>query len=77
MRSIVNPSVRQNIKHLRLKLLAAQALAAIPGVQDRKRLRVAVRFFSAAVAAKALTGAHVAATKWVRPRYPQPLLIAY
>jgi hypothetical protein len=75
MRSIVNPSLRRNIKHLRLKLLAAQALAAIPGVQGPHAF-AGCGFFSAAVAAKALTGAHVAATKWVRPRYPQPLLIA-
>jgi hypothetical protein len=37
---------------------------------------VAVRFPSAAIAAKVITGAHVDSSKWVQPRYPQPILIA-
>jgi len=76
VRKPVNESTRKNIAKLRVKLEAAQALVPIAGVNDRWRLQFATRFFSAAVAAKVLTGAHVAATKWVRPSYPQPMPIA-
>jgi hypothetical protein len=40
----------------------------IAGVTDRLRFQVDWRFFSAAVAAKFVAGAHCAGTKWVRPR---------
>jgi len=51
-------------------------LVPIPGVEDRERLCVAVRFPSAAIAAKVVTGAHVDSSKWQAPRYPRPILIA-
>ncbi|WP_167561229.1 hypothetical protein [Bradyrhizobium sp. AS23.2] len=43
-------------------------MAPIAGIKDRLCFQLAWPFFSAAVAAKFVTGAHVAATKWVRPR---------
>jgi hypothetical protein len=73
VRNRINASTRDNIGKLRRKLDAARVLARIPGLQDRQRLQVAVRFFSAAVAAKVVTGSHVAGTKWVRPSYAQPV----
>jgi predicted GIY-YIG superfamily endonuclease len=76
VRSIVNPSVNPILRTRRAELVAAEALVGIPGVQDRQRLRVAVWFPSAAIAAKVVTGAHVDSSKWVQPRYPQPILIA-
>jgi predicted GIY-YIG superfamily endonuclease len=76
VRSIVNPSVNPILRTRRAELVDAEALVGIPGVQDRKRLRVAVWFPSAAIAAKVVTGAHVDSGKWVQPRYPQPILIA-
>lgn len=76
MRKLMNESTRKNITKLREKLEAVHALAPIAGVDDRSRLQVSVRFFSAAVAAKVVTGAHVAATKWVRPSYPEPTRVA-
>ena len=75
MRSIVNPSVNPIIHTRRAELAAADALLAIPGVQDRLRLCVPVWFPSAAIAAKVITGAHVNSSKWVAPRNPRPILI--
>jgi len=76
VRGKVNPSVNQALHTRRAELAAAQASAPIAGVEGRSRLRVAVWFASAAIAAKTLTGAHVDSSKWVQPRYPQPILIA-
>ena len=76
VRSVVNPSANPILRTRRAELAAAEALLAIPGLQDRLRLRVAVWFPSAAIAAKVVTGAHVDSSKWVQPRYPQPILIA-
>jgi len=76
VRSTVNPSAPQIVETRRDELMDAEALVAIPGVQDRQRLCVAVRFPSAAIAAKVVTGAHVDSSKWQPPRYPQPILIA-
>jgi hypothetical protein len=76
VRGVVNPSVNPILHNRRAELAAAEALTAIPGIQDRLRLRVAVCFPSAAIAAKVLTGAHVSSGKWVNPTYPQPILIA-
>lgn len=67
----INGSTRPNIGGLRLDLERAQVLIPIPGLQDRRRLEVSIRCFSAAVAAKLVTGAHVAATKWLSPRHPK------
>src|SRR4029077_6030669 len=76
VRSAVNPSAPQIVETQRDELIAAQALIAIPGLQDRQRLCVAVRFPSAAIAAKVVTGAHVDSSKWQPPRDPRPILIA-
>jgi hypothetical protein len=76
VRSTVNPSAPPIIETRRDELADAEALMAIPGVQDRQRLCVAVCFPSAAIAAKVVTGAHVNSSKWQPPRYPQPILIA-
>ncbi|UPJ60298.1 hypothetical protein [Bradyrhizobium sp. 192] len=75
VRSIVNPSVNPIIHTRRAELAAADALVAIPGVQDRLRLCVPVWFPSAAIAAKVITGAHVNSSKWIPPRNPRPILI--
>jgi hypothetical protein len=72
LRNRINESTRNNISELRRELVDAEVLGRIPGLHDRSRLLVSVRFFSAAVAAKVLTGAHVAATKWVRASSSQP-----
>ncbi|MBR0882881.1 putative GIY-YIG superfamily endonuclease [Bradyrhizobium japonicum] len=76
VRSLVNPSVNPILRTRRAELAAADALAIIPGIDDRARLRVAVCFPSAAIAAKVVTGAHVSSGKWVNRRYPEPILIA-
>jgi predicted GIY-YIG superfamily endonuclease len=76
VRSAVNPSAPQIVKPRRDELASAQAMVAIPGLHDRMRLRVAVRFPSAAIAAKVVCGAHVDSSKWQSPRYPQPILFA-
>ena len=76
VRSTVNASAPPIVESRRDELIAAQALVVIPGLADRQRLCVAVRFPSAAIAAKVITGAHVDSSKWVQPRYPQPILIA-
>lgn len=76
VRSLINASAPPIVHTERAELAAADALADIPGVLGRKRLRVAVRFQSAAIAAKVLSGAHVDSSKWVSPRYPQPIIIA-
>jgi predicted GIY-YIG superfamily endonuclease len=57
----------------RNKLRAGGALMAIPGLEDRERLCVAVQFDSASSAAKVVTGSRDA-FKWVTPRLPQPTL---
>jgi predicted GIY-YIG superfamily endonuclease len=76
IRSTLNPSAPQIVKTRRNELMDAEALVPIAGVQDRQRLCVAVRFPSAAIAAKVVTGAHVDSSKWQPPRYPRPILIA-
>ncbi|WP_024343015.1 hypothetical protein [Bradyrhizobium japonicum] len=73
VRNIETPSLRQNIKKLRADLLAMGVVVPIAGIKDRLRFQVDWRFFSAAVAAKFVAGAHVASTKWVRPRTPGPI----
>ena len=76
LRTAVNPSAQEIVHTRRSELGDAKALAEIPGIRDRLRLLVAVWFPSAAIAAKVVTGAHVNSSKWVQPRYPQPILIA-
>jgi predicted GIY-YIG superfamily endonuclease len=74
LRSAVNPSAPPILSSRRADLTAADALATIPGVSDRLRLRVAVWFPSRAIAAKVLCGAKDAST-WDLPGYPQPIVI--
>lgn len=76
VRSVINPSANPIVTKRRGELAAAQALVAIPGLQDRLRLQVSVRFPSAAIAAKVVTGAHVSGNKWVDPSHPHRFLIA-
>lgn len=76
VRALVNASVNPILHTRRAELAAAGALAPISGIHDRLRLCVAVWFPSAAVAAKVVTGAHVASCTWISPRYPQPMLVA-
>jgi hypothetical protein len=76
VRSLINASATPIVHSRRAELAAADALVDIPGVHGRKRLRVAVWFPSAAIAAKLVTGAHVDSSKWVPTRYPQPIIIA-
>ncbi|OKO86822.1 hypothetical protein [Bradyrhizobium sp. AS23.2] len=73
VRNVQTPSLRKNIKRLRADLLGRGVVVPIAGVKNRLRFQVAWPFFSAAVAAKFVTGAHVAATKWVRPRTLAPI----
>lgn len=73
LRAIETPSLRKNIKALRADLRERGIVTPITGVKDRLRFQVAWRFFSAAVAAKCIAGAHVAGTKWVLPRGPRPI----
>jgi hypothetical protein len=63
MRDSLNASVNGHTRRRRAELLA-QAVEAIPGVEDRRRLRLAVAFPSRAIAAKVLCGAHVGSDKW-------------
>lgn len=65
LRATETPSLRKNIKRLRADLLARGVVVPIAGVTDRLRFQVDWCFFSPAVAAKCLAGAHVAGTKWV------------
>jgi hypothetical protein len=76
VRTLINPSVNP-ILHTRRKDLAdAGVLAEIPGLSDRMRLTVSVWFPSSAIAAKVITGAHVASSKWTALRNPRPFVIA-
>lgn len=68
VRNVEMPSLRKNIKALRADLRAKGIVTPIVGVKDRLRFETAWPFPTAAVAAKFVAGAHVAATKWVRPR---------
>lgn len=67
LRATQTSSLRQNIKKLRADLLARGVVAPIAGV-DRLRFQVDWCFFSPAVAAKFVAGAHVAGNKWMRAR---------
>jgi hypothetical protein len=76
VRCLINASVNPILHKRRRELAAAGALAEIPGVAERQRLLASVWFPSAAIAAKVLSGAHVASNKWVQLRHPVPLIIA-
>jgi hypothetical protein len=75
VRTLVNASVNP-ILHTRRKALdEAGVLADIPGIGERKRLLVSVWFPSMAIAAKVLTGAHVASSKWAAVRDDRPFVV--
>lgn len=75
VRMLVNASVNPILHTRRAALEEADVLAVIPGLFDRKRLLVSVWFPSMAIAAKVLTGAHVASTKWVAVRDARPFVL--
>jgi predicted GIY-YIG superfamily endonuclease len=74
LRSTINQSAPSILSSHRADLSVADALASIPGVADRLRLRVAVWFPNRAIAAKVLCGAKDAST-WDLPDYPRPIVI--
>ncbi|TFV30959.1 hypothetical protein E4K66_32760 [Bradyrhizobium frederickii] len=72
VRKMQTTSLRKNIKKLRADLLASGIVMPIVGRKDRLRFQVDWCFFSPAVAAKFVAGAHISATKWVR--LPEPIV---
>jgi hypothetical protein len=76
VRSLVNASVNPILHTRRAALEEAGVLADIPGLFDRKRLLVSVRFPSMAIAAKVLAGAHVASSKWTTVRDARLFVLA-
>ena len=76
VRTLINASVNPILYTRRHDLAAAGVLAEIPGLSDRMRLSVSVWFPSSAIAAKVITGAHVASNKWAALRNPKPFVIA-
>jgi hypothetical protein len=65
VRNGVNASTNAMLMTRRQRLEETRALADIPSLTDRRRLVMSVWFPSAAIAAKVVTGAHVASNKWV------------
>jgi len=76
VRTLINPSVNPILYTRRKDLADAGVLVEIPGLSDRMRLTVSVWFPSSAIAAKVITGAHVASNKWAALRDPKPFVIA-
>lgn len=76
VRTLINASVNPILYTRRNDLTDAGVLAEIPGLSDRMRLTVSVWFPSSAIAAKVITGAHVASNKWTALRNPRPFVIA-
>lgn len=64
IRTLTNASCDALTRARRDELLGVGVLAAIPGIDDRRRLVTAVSFPSASIAAKCVTGAHTA-PRWV------------
>jgi hypothetical protein len=75
VRTLINPSVNPILRTRRAELEEASVLADIPGLFDRKRLLVSVWFPSMAIAAKVLTGAHVASSKWTAVLDARPFIL--
>ena len=76
VRSDINASVNPILRTRRNELEGAGVLADIAGVAERRRLLVSVWFPSPAIAAKVITGAHVASTKWTAVPDPRPFVLA-
>ncbi|MDO9294455.1 hypothetical protein [Bradyrhizobium sp.] len=75
VRREVNQSVNPILHTRRDELAEAGVLAGIPGLSDRQRLTVSVWFPSPAIAAKVVTGAHVAGSKWAAVIDPRPFVL--
>jgi len=73
VRATSNPSARDWVEAQRNDLRASGALVAIPGLVDRERLCVSVRFASPSSATQLVTGSRDGG-KWVPIRHPQPFL---
>lgn len=76
VRSEINASVNPILHTRRDELEGAGVLAGIPAVADRRRLLASVWFPSPAIAAKVITGAHVASNKWTAVHDPRPFVLA-
>jgi hypothetical protein len=76
VRTLVNASVNPILHIRRGALEEASVLADIPGLLERKRLLVSVWFPSMAIAAKVLTGAHVASSKWAAVPDARPFVLS-
>jgi hypothetical protein len=76
LRKNANPSITENTLTRRNRLVDTSTVAAIPGVDDRLRLKLAVAFPSRAIAAKVLCGAHVGSDKWRPLRAAAPVIVA-
>ena len=76
VRREINQSVNAILHTRRDELADAAVLAGIPGLRDRQRLTASVWFPSPAIAAKVITGAHVASSKWVPVIDPRPFVLA-
>lgn len=76
MRATANNSANEHTVARRERLIETGAVAPIPNIDDRMRLRVAVAFRSRAIAAKVLTGAHAGSDAWRPLRAPAPVIVA-
>lgn len=76
VRSDINASVNPILRTRRVELEGAGVLADIAGITERRRLLVSVWFPSPAIAAKVITGAHVASSKWTAVRDARPFVLA-
>ncbi len=79
LRCDINASVNPILRTRRVELEGAGVLADITGrhhrCSDRRRLLVSVWFPSPAIAAKVITGAHVASSKWMAVLDARPFVL--
>jgi len=59
-----NPGVENIVRRRQALLQERRLLAPIPGVKDRRRLTVAVGFWTASIAARVIAGSHVHSAAW-------------
>lgn len=76
MRKVANPSANELTVDRRTKLIEQGAVVPIDGMDDRYRLRCAVKFPTLPIAAKVLTGAHVGSEKWRPLNAAAPVIVA-
>ncbi|MET4212449.1 hypothetical protein [Bradyrhizobium sp. LA2.1] len=74
LRSAINQSSNKIVTTRRNELKRVGALEVIPG-SGRERLLVGVRFASASIAGKVVTGAHVPSSVWAPRPHAQPILV--